>query len=445
MEIFRPAARATVITFPILDLEGRPRTGATSLDSESIAWADTPGFIPQTPGFADLTNEATELGTTGLYFLSLTSGELPAASPYVMIRVISGNAATQYILIRTASLYANVQGISEDSVAADNAESVFDNTGFSMSASTIGTATNLTTNNDKTGYQLSATGVDDIWDEVITNAHGTDNTSGLAMRKMYFASPFSSLSIGLTPAAVDTIWDEDIVLAHSSDNTSGLALQKMYFASPFSAMTIGTVTNVTTLSTNAIAAGSFQAGAIDATAIGTAAIDADAIAANAIGASELAADAVLEIADGVWDEVIVTGHLTDNTAGLMAQRMYFASPFSALTIGTVNAVAGGAITSASFAAGAVDATAIAANAIGASELGQDAAQEVADEVLNRDLAGSASGNTYNVRNALRRLRNRVQITGSNMIVYQENDTASAYSMEVTTAAGNPITEVDPIT
>jgi hypothetical protein len=107
------------------------------------------------------------------------------------------------------------------------------------------------------------------------------------------------------------------------------------------------------------------------------------------------------------------------------------------------AIGVGGIASTAFAAGAIDAAAIAADAIGASELAQDAAQEVADEVLNRNLAGGGSGNTRNVRNALRSLRNKVAISGGTATVYAENDTDAAWTAAVTTAAGDPISEVDP--
>lgn len=110
---------------------------------------------------------------------------------------------------------------------------------------------------------------------------------------------------------------------------------------------------------------------------------------------------------------------------------------------TAAKIADGAIDAATFAAGAIDATAIAANAIGASELAQDAAQEIADEVLNRNLAGAGSGNTRNVRNALRVLRNKVDIAAGTATVYQEDDSTSAWTATVTTAAGNPISTVDP--
>ena len=118
MELPRPAAAATVVTFPILDFENRPRTGASSLDSEWIAWADTAGpTAAGNPGFQDMVGEAVEIATTGVYTLAVAAAELPVASPYVMIRVISGNAATQYLLITTASRYANVTAWNGTAVA----------------------------------------------------------------------------------------------------------------------------------------------------------------------------------------------------------------------------------------------------------------------------------------------------------------------------------------
>ena len=103
----------------------------------------------------------------------------------------------------------------------------------------------------------------------------------------------------------------------------------------------------------------------------------------------------------------------------------------------------GGIAVTAFAAGAVDAAAIATDAIGAAELAQGAAQEVADEVLNRDIAGSASGGARNVRSSMRALRNRQAIAAGTLTVYQEDDLTSAWTAVVTTAAGNPITEIDP--
>ena len=107
------------------------------------------------------------------------------------------------------------------------------------------------------------------------------------------------------------------------------------------------------------------------------------------------------------------------------------------------AIGSGGIQTTSFAAGAIDAAAIAANAIGNSEFAQSAAQEIADEFLNRDLVGGSSGNTRGVRNSLRILRNRAAISGGTLTVYQENDSSSAWTATISTAAGNPISEVNP--
>lgn len=102
----------------------------------------------------------------------------------------------------------------------------------------------------------------------------------------------------------------------------------------------------------------------------------------------------------------------------------------------VSTVLTGAITSASFAAGAIDAAAISA----------DFSDEVADGILNRNLAtGTDSGtNTIRtVRQALRVLRNRVSTTGGVLTVYKEDDLTTSFGGAVTTTAGSPITEIDP--
>ena len=134
--------------------------------------------------------------------------------------------------------------------------------------------------------------------------------------------------------------------------------------------------------------------------------------------------------------------ITTGTVGGISVVGYCVGSFSIGARSVVLATGGIAVTA--FAAGAIDAAAIAANALGASELAQDAAQEVADELLNRDLAGGASGNTRGVRNALRTLRNKVAEAAGTATVYEEDDATAAWTAAVTrTAATNAITTVDP--
>ena len=102
-------------------------------------------------------------------------------------------------------------------------------------------------------------------------------------------------------------------------------------------------------------------------------------------------------------------------------------------VGSVGSISSGGIVAASFGTGAITSAAIT----------QDACQKIADEVLNRNLAGGGSGNSRNVRNALRSLRNRIRINGGTLEIYQEDDATLAWTAVSTTTAGNPITEIDP--
>jgi len=86
-----------------------------------------------------------------------------------------------------------------------------------------------------------------------------------------------------------------------------------------------------------------------------------------------------------------------------------------------------------FAAGAIDSNAFALSA----------AQEVADAVLARNIAGgSSTGRT--VTEALRFLRNKFTVSGTSLTVYQEDDTTVSWTSTVSTSAtAEPITGSDP--
>ena len=147
-----------------------------------------------------------------------------------------------------------------------------------------------------------------------------------------------------------------------------------------------------------------------------------------------------DIADAVWEEA-QADHVGAGTFGVTASEI---ADILTDTGTTGVPVATGGIASTSFAAGAIDAAAIAADAITSSELAQSAAQEIADEVLNRDLVGGSSGNTRNVRNTLRAIRNKVSEAGGTLTVTEEDDVTPAWTASVTRSAGtNPITTVDP--
>ena len=79
--------------------------------------------------------------------------------------------------------------------------------------------------------------------------------------------------------------------------------------------------------------------------------------------------------------------------------------------------------------------------VGVNNVTAGVGSSIADRTLARSLAGNADGGRT-VQDAFRVLRNRTQIDGSTITVYQEDDTTSAWTGSVTTAA-NSISQVNP--
>lgn len=280
MELQRAAAASTFVTFPMLSTAGLPLTGLT-VTGAWVAWSDTAGpTAAGNPGFRTLTGAIPEIGQSGVYANALASTELPAASPWVMLRYSASGAATQYLLIRTATLFANTTTVDVGAITS------------------------------------------------------------------------SSFAAGAIDASA--------------------------------------------IAANAIGASEIADGAIDAGAIATGAIDADA----------LAADAGAEIADAVWDEVITSGHSTDNTAGLTLARLYHATAFLDAKITTIGST-------------------------------------YADDFLGRTLTRGASGGRT-VGQALMALRNKVSIAAGTLTVTSTDDVTSEWTATIATQAVTAIvTSIDP--
>lgn len=77
------------VTFPILDADGDPVSGATGLDSEVSMDGGS---------FADCTNEATEIGSSGVYYLDLTNSEMNADTVAIRVQTSSSGAKTTIIV-----------------------------------------------------------------------------------------------------------------------------------------------------------------------------------------------------------------------------------------------------------------------------------------------------------------------------------------------------------
>jgi len=160
------------------------------------------------------------------YSLALTNTEMTAARVVIYIVDLSspqvwldkqliietyGNASAQHIFdlgtatqsvnliadqsaatIGTVNTVTTKTGFSlaadQSAVTIGTTNTITTKTGFSLAADqsavtvgTVNTALALTANNDKTGYRLSATGVDDIFDETLAG-HSTADSSGLALK-----------------------------------------------------------------------------------------------------------------------------------------------------------------------------------------------------------------------------------------------------------------------
>lgn len=78
------------VTFTILDADGDPVSGATGLDSE---------VSKDAAAFADCTNEATEIGSSGVYYLDLTDSEMNADTIAIRVQTSSSGAKTTIIVV----------------------------------------------------------------------------------------------------------------------------------------------------------------------------------------------------------------------------------------------------------------------------------------------------------------------------------------------------------
>lgn len=131
----RPVPRKNTayrVTFPILDADGDLVSAAASLDSEVSKDAGN---------FADCTSEATEIQSTGIYYLDLTADEMNADTVVVQVKTGTAGAKTTVLVIypeEAGDLRVDVVQVSGDTTAADNLESACDN--YSATRGLAGTA-----------------------------------------------------------------------------------------------------------------------------------------------------------------------------------------------------------------------------------------------------------------------------------------------------------------
>ena len=178
------------------------------------------------------------------------------------------------------------------------------------------------------------------------------------------------------------------------------------------------------------AVGSVASGGITAASIATGAVDADA----------LATDAVNEIADGLLNRSLATAGAANNITITSISSPGTFNASNTLVVDDRVAFVGTAPTS--FALGVIywvrSTVTSTTFELSLTQGGLGVATSstgafTATKVTGRDMLS-----------ALRYLRNKVDISGSTMTVYQEDDTSAAWNSALTTTAGlNPVTSSDP--
>ena len=372
MEVFRQKNVATRIVFPIVDADGDTVSAAAGLDSESTTWSD--GANPG--AFADLTNEATEIGTTGIYYLTLTAGEVNFDYIYVQVKTTTTGAKTQHILINTLfAPKADVNGrvdLGSWLGTAPNAlvSSRVDASVGAMAASTL-TAAAIATDaiaaakiaaGAITAAKFAAGAIDAAAIangaiDAATFAAGAIDAAAIAADAITAAK----IAADVGAEIADAVWDEDIVAAHGTVDTAGRCIRTLD--------AISDRTNNANLN-------------------------------GVLGVPDTAGvDLGEEIADEVWDEA-TAGHTTAGSFGeqvktdidtliadaddiqtrlptaLVSGRMDASVGAMASGVLTAGAIAADAITAAKVADGAIDAATFASGAIDAAAFAQGAADKV---------------------------------------------------------------------
>lgn len=258
-----------------------------------------------------------------------------------------------------------------------------------------------------------------------TGAISTGNATG----QVTVATNNDKTGYSLTTAPLNTaqtasaVWDA-LLASYTTANSFGARVVRTRSTSPSNEVTI---------------TGSFHIAA-DVHEMQPAVIVAADFAAGAINANALATDAVNEIADGLLlrslatagaaNNIAITSIVSNvfqatNTLAVDDRVTFVGTAPASFALGAIYWVISGSLTSTTFTLSTTQGgLGVATSSTGAF---------TATKVSGRDMLS-----------ALRYLRNKVDISGSTMTVYQEDDTAAAWNSALTTTSGlNPVTSSDP--
>lgn len=252
------------VYFPILDADGDTVTAAAGLDAE---------VSKDGAAFADCTNESTEIGASGMYYLDLTATEMDADCVIVLAKTSTSGAKATPIVLYTAArdvddlAFPTTTGRSIDVTATGEVGVDLDNAAGTLDAAQFG------------ANFLTAAKIDpDVTTELQT---GLATAAALASVAAFVDTEVAAIITAVASIQTDT----DAIEADTQDIQARLP-----------AALVG--------------------GRIDASvgAMAAGVVDNAAIAPDAIGASELAASAVTEIQAGLATSAEVAAVQADTDA-----------------------------------------------------------------------------------------------------------------------------------
>jgi len=485
-----PAKRAAAftVTFPIYDNDGDLVTAAAALDSEVDIDA---------AGFNDATNEATEVGTSGVYKLLLTAAEMTGDIISTITKTTTTNAKTGVNVMYTATrqlldlAFPTVSGRSIDVDAAFGVEvGSFQAGAITAAAFTAGAIDAAAIANAAIDAATFAAGAIDAAAiangaiDAATFAAGAIDAAAIASNAIDadalaadVTTELRALVTGTSDAGGTTTTLVDAALTQADDVfngawvlfTSGAVANQARLVTDFDSATdtvtfapaatasigagityeilpnagidvrswIGLVTGLVT--PNALISGRVDA---NVGALQNDVITAASIATAAIDADAIAADAIgaSEIANGAIDAATFAAGAID--AAAIANGAIDAATFAAGAIDAA-AIANAAIDAATFAAGAIDAAAIATDAIGAAELAADAVNEIADGIFTRASSNwEATAPVKSLGTAVMKAVHRIRDNAGTLEIYRSNGTTIHASQTITVdAALDPIDEL----
>lgn len=335
MELRRSKNVATYIVVPIVDADGDIVTGAAGLDSELNYWDD--GNAPQST-FTDCTNEATEIGSTGVYYLSLTQAEMNHDYVYVIVKTSTAGAKTQHILINCKNQAADVTAVSGDATAADNLELMFDGTGYAGGTTKLDVNAASIANGAITAAAIATDAIDD--DAIAANAV-TEIQSGLST----LDAAGVRTAVGLASANLDTQLaalptDADVETACEAGLADYGAAKTTDIPSDYA--TAAAVTALNDLSAaEAQAAAAAALTAYDPPTRTEATSDKNEVLAAMPEGSD--APTAGEVADAVWDEALVDHAVAGSTGARLAAAAAAGDPWTAELPGDYESGTAGAL------------------------------------------------------------------------------------------------------